>query len=64
MAFLNILLVVALIAITGVLLFGVVSMAKGGDFNRKHGNALMRWRVILQAVALGIILLIYLANRG
>ncbi len=64
MAFLNILLVAALIAITGVLLFGVVSMAKGGDFNRKHGNALMRWRVILQAVALGIILLIYLANRG
>lgn len=64
MAFLNILLVAALIAITGVLLFGVVSMARGGDFNRKHGNALMRWRVILQAVALGIILLIYLASRG
>lgn len=64
MSFLNILLIAALIAITGVLLFGVVSMAKGGDFNRKHGNALMRWRVILQAVALGIILLIYLANRG
>lgn len=64
MAFLNILLVVALVAITGVLLFGVVGMAKGGDFNRKHGNALMRWRVILQAVALGIILLIYLANRS
>lgn len=46
------LVIVAMLATLGVLFAGMVSMAKGGEFNRKHGNRLMRWRVILQGSAL------------
>ena len=37
-----------------VLLMGVVAMIKGGDFNRKYSNKLMRARIALQAFALVI----------
>ncbi|NVJ97770.1 MAG: twin transmembrane helix small protein [Alphaproteobacteria bacterium] len=38
--------------ITLVTLFmGFGTLAKGGDFNRKHGNKLMRARVICQGIA-------------
>lgn len=42
----------AMAAVLAVLVMGLFSMVKGGDFNRKYGNRLMRWRVGLQAVAL------------
>lgn len=35
-----------------VLAVGLVGMANAGAFNRKYGNTLMRWRVILQAATL------------
>ncbi len=44
-----------------VLATGIFNMLKGGAFNKKHGNRLMRWRVILQGVAvilLGILFLL------
>ena len=42
----------ALAATLAVLLIGLVSMFRGGAFNRRNANKLMRWRVILQAVAI------------
>ena len=48
-----------LLSVVGVLVAGVVSMAIGGDFNRKHGNQLMRWRVILQAMTILLLFLAY-----
>jgi hypothetical protein len=44
--------IVAMAAVVIVLLAGVISMAVGGDFNKRFGNKLMRWRVILQLVAI------------
>ena len=49
-----ILLGIALLMTLGVLFAGLITMARGGEFNRKHGNKLMRLRVITQAVALVI----------
>lgn len=46
----------AMLATLGVLLAGVVGLARGNDPAR--GNVLMRWRVVLQAVALGLFLLL------
>jgi hypothetical protein len=43
--------IAAMAAVVIVLLAGVISMAVGGDFNKRFGNKLMRWRVILQLVA-------------
>ena len=47
---------VALAAVLIVLLTGVVGMVRGGTFNARYGNKLMRLRVITQAVAVVLIL--------
>ena len=60
---LPILLILAMLATLGVLFAGLFAMARGGEFNRKHGNRLMRWRVALQATAVLLIGLIMLATR-
>ena len=39
------------LATLATLLTGVVGMGKGGAFNDKYGNKLMRMRVILQGLA-------------
>ncbi len=54
--FLAVLIGIALLSVLAVLLTGVVSMAKGGEFNRRHGNRLMRWRVALQGTAVVLII--------
>jgi len=57
---LNVMLGIALAATLAVLLSGVYSMARGGEFNRKYGNVLMRWRVGLQGCALLLLVLVML----
>ncbi|GHC13160.1 MULTISPECIES: twin transmembrane helix small protein [Gemmobacter] len=48
-----------------VLMIGIGGFAKGGDFNRKHANRLMRYRIIAQAIAvLLIVLFAWLHQRG
>lgn len=48
---------VALGAVVVTLGMGVYGMARGGEFNKKYGNLLMRLRVILQGVALLLFIL-------
>ncbi len=55
--------IAALFATFAVLLFGVIAMLRGGAFNAKYGNRLMRARVALQALAVGLMLVIYLLSR-
>jgi hypothetical protein len=57
-----VLLIIAMVMTLGVLFAGMFSMARGGEFNRKHGNRLMRWRVIMQGIALVILALAMLAK--
>ena len=56
--------VIALVATLAVLVVGIIAMLRGGAFNAKYGNKLMRARVALQAMAVGLMLVIYLLNRG
>jgi hypothetical protein len=49
----------ALASVAGVLGLGLYSMIKGGDFNKKYGNKLMQYRVMLQGVALALLALAY-----
>ena len=37
-----------------VLFVGLISMVRGGEFNKKYANKLMRLRVLLQAIAIAI----------
>ncbi|MCO6385006.1 MAG: twin transmembrane helix small protein [Vannielia sp.] len=59
-----ILVAVACLIVVAILLFGIGGFAKGGDFNRKHANKVMRWRIGAQAVAIVLILLFVWLRRG
>jgi uncharacterized membrane protein len=52
----NILILLAVLAVSITLGFGLYSLYRGGDFARSNSNRLMRLRVGLQAVA--VVLLI------
>lgn len=54
----NILVGIATAAVAVVLVIGLYSLFRGGDFARTHSNRLMRLRVLLQAVAILIIMLV------
>ena len=47
----------ACLAVLVILMIGIGGFAKGGEFNRKHANKLMRLRIAAQAVAIVLILL-------
>ena len=51
----QIILMVALLAVAGILGWGVLTMARGGGYNEKNSNRIMRYRIIFQAIALIII---------
>jgi hypothetical protein len=38
-------------------MIGIGGFARGGDFNRKHANRIMRYRIYAQAAAIALILL-------
>ena len=62
--FYYILIPVSIAAVTLVLATGLYSMMKGGEFNRRYSNKLMRLRILLQFIAILIIMLaVYLASR-
>ena len=46
-----------------ILMIVVISFSRGGEFNRKYSNRLMRYRIYAQAVAV-IMILIYIVIRG
>lgn len=54
---------VLLAAVVLTLLLGVLSMARGGEFNRKYGNRLMRYRVLLQGLAVLLLFLFWAVMR-
>ncbi len=60
---LNTLVVIALAGTLAVLFAGVFAMARGGEFNRKWGNKLMRARVVTQGLAILLLLALFLLNR-
>jgi nitrogen fixation/metabolism regulation signal transduction histidine kinase len=63
MDFLTILIILALIAVLGTLITGIISMFRGGEFNEKYGNKLMQMRVIIQFIAVILIGLAFLFRR-
>ena len=60
-----IIVVIAVLIVLGVLLTGIGGFAKGGDFNKKHANRIMRYRISAQAVAIVLVLLfVFLRGSG
>jgi threonine/homoserine/homoserine lactone efflux protein len=61
----NFFILAAVIGTGLVLLFGVLTFARGGDFNRRYGNKLMRLRILMQAIAVVLIMVgLWIASSG
>ena len=50
--------ILAVISVFVVLAIGLAGFVAGGEFNRKYGNKLMRLRIVFQAIAVALILLL------
>jgi hypothetical protein len=46
---------IASLAVLGILILGIGSFARGGEFNRRNSNRLMRWRLGAQFIAVILI---------
>ena len=64
MAMDQIILFAALGIVGGILGWGVLTMARGGEYNIRNSNRIMRYRIIFQAIALVVILLLIWWKRG
>jgi hypothetical protein len=51
----DILIPISLAVVASILLFGIYTLFKGGDFGRSYSNKLMRARVVAQAVAIAVL---------
>lgn len=59
------LVIFACLAVLGVLMIGVIGFAKGGEFNKKYANKIMRLRLLLQFIAVILIMLyVWLRSGG
>lgn len=54
---------IAVMLVLVILLVGIGGFARGGEFNRKHANRIMRYRIGAQAVAIVLILLFVFFRR-
>ncbi|MFV0335272.1 MAG: twin transmembrane helix small protein [Tropicimonas sp.] len=55
---------VAVLVVLVILMTGIGGFARGGEFNRKHANRIMRYRIAAQFVAVLLILLFVWLRRG
>ena len=53
-------LLIAMLATLGALVVGLAGFFHGGEFNRKYSNKLMQARVVLQAIAVFLLLMLLL----
>ncbi|EKE45206.1 hypothetical protein OCGS_0684 [Oceaniovalibus guishaninsula JLT2003] len=54
----------AVLGVAAILLFGIGSFGRGGEFNRRNANRIMRWRIYAQAGAVALILLFVFLRRA
>jgi hypothetical protein len=64
MALDKIILLIALGLVAVILAWGVLTMARGGEYNVKNSNRIMRYRIIFQAIALLVIMVLIWMRQG
>lgn len=65
MTLLTLLILLALLATIASLIWGLTSMARGGQYDEQHSDQLMSARVIFQAIAIVLLLIaIWLSWTG
>ncbi len=60
----NILLFLSLLTVFLILAWGIITMARGGKYNKSMSNVIMRYRIVFQAIAIIIFLSILLIKRS
>ena len=54
---------IACVAVAAILVLGLAAFTKGGEFNKKYANKLMRYRIGAQFLAV-VLILLFVAMRG
>ena len=57
-AFLTFLMMLTMLGVVVILAVGVINLVRREGLDPRRQNALMRWRILLQAAAIGLFLLI------
>ena len=61
---LQIVMIVFMVGALGAVVVGVIAMAINGKLNKNHSNKLMRLRVLFQAIAVLVFVIIIWASRN
>lgn len=61
---LNILMVIALLTVLGTLVLGMINLVRTDEASQVKSNKLMRVRVVAQAVAVGLLVLIVVMKKS
>ena len=64
LTFSNIILFLSLLTVFLILGWGIITMARGGDYNKSKSNIIMRYRIVFQAIAIIIFITILLVKRS
>lgn len=54
----------AVLLVLAILMFGVGTFGRGGEFNQRNANRIMRWRIYAQGIAVVLILLYVWLRRS
>ncbi len=62
--FSNIILFLSMIIVLLILAWGLITMARGGEYNKSKSNLIMRYRIVFQAIAIIIFVSILMIKRS
>ncbi len=60
----NLILFFSLFIVFLILVWGLITMARGGEYNKSKSNLIMRYRIIFQAIAIIIFVSILFVKRS
>ena len=55
---------IALLSVAGILFWGVITMGRGGAYNKSKSNTIMRYRIVVQALALLVFVVLLWLRRS
>ena len=59
----NVTLFISLFLVVAILAWGLITMARGGEYNKSKSNLIMRYRIVFQAIAILIFVCLLLYKR-
>ena len=60
----KLIMVIGLLSVAAILFWGVITMARGGEYNKNNSNKIMRYRIIFQAAALLVFVILLMMRDG